>query len=222
MAGGGGGDTSPVQREAHPGTGFAIQRDDTLFLISGRRACFPSYIDVRVRCVCVLCVCASFVRASICPFQLVTGVVLLAFLLFRSLYIQCIDCALYSFLAVVFHSSSFLYSPSLGLLPFLLPIRPSYSVPLILRRLELSLFSLTSLCLCAFLFFISLSRFSRFLLDIIHLFFSLYTHSITSNSLVASHSFFSDVIRKYPTSYGCAATGLERETLTHLPIPPLS
>lgn len=32
------------------------------FLISGRRAGFPSYIDVRVRCVCVLCLC--FLRKS--------------------------------------------------------------------------------------------------------------------------------------------------------------
>lgn len=166
----------------------------------------------------VSCVCASFVRASICPFQLVTGVVLLAFLLFRSLYIQCIDCALYSFLAVVFLSSGLLYSPSLRLLPFLLPIHPSYSVPLILRRLELSLsFSLTSLCLCAFLFFVEqVLSFSPRYHSLV--FFSLYTHSITSNSLVASHSFLPDVIRKSPTSYGCAATGPERETLTHLPI----
>lgn len=100
----------------------------------------------------VSCVCASFVRASICPFQLVTGVVLLAFLLFRSLYIQCIDCALYSFLTVIFFSSGLLYSLPLRLLPFLLPIRPSYFVPLILRRLEFSLFlSHLSLSLCLFI-----------------------------------------------------------------------
>lgn len=161
----------------------------------------------------VSCVCASFVRASICPFQLVTGVVLLAFLLFRSLYIQCIDCALYSFLAVVFLSSSFLYSPSLRLLPFLLPIHPSYSVPLIFGDLNSLSFSLTSLCLCAVLFFFVeqvLSVFPRY-----HslAFFFLYIHTRT-NQIRSLHliPFFPDVIRIFRTSYGCAATGPERDT----------
>lgn len=166
----------------------------------------------------VSCVCASFVRASICPFQLVTGVVLLAFLLFRSLYIQCIDCALYSFLAVVFLSSSFLYSPSLRLLPFLLPIHPSYSVPLIFGDLNSLSFSLTSLCLCAVLFFFVeqvLSVFPRYH-SLAFFFFSIYTLEQIKFARCISFLFF-------PTSYEysqrvtAAPRQDQRETLTHLP-----